>query len=360
MLDINVYFILIDSNKKYNLCIGNPPYIRTKNIESDYLKKLRSEYVTCKSWNIDIYYAFFEKWMKIADTVMFITPNSYMNNMSSSKLSDLMQEKGVEYLLDFKSKKIFEWVWTYCAITKLCSNESNITKYENDIHKWIEEIKTEDIFIKRVNNHNIKIYSWIATLADKLYTVYKRDGNFYTKYNNVKVDKDIVVPLLKLTKFDKNNIEYIIYPYSDNDIIEESVLKDKYSNTYNYLLSVKDLLEKRDKGKTEKYDAWYAYWRKQWFNSLNEWTVMVIPKMISNNNKPFEIKLESVLDDYDNFLFTSGYIITWYTENDKNLIYSDHFLKECKKYGKSFPWKSFDYYSISKTILDTIFSNFNK
>lgn len=37
----------------------------------------------------------------------------------------------------------------------------------------------------------------------------------------------------------------------------------QYPFAYAYLLSKKDVLLKRDKGKTEKYPTWYAYGRTQ-------------------------------------------------------------------------------------------------
>jgi len=47
--------------RKFDLCIGNPPYVRTHNLESAYLLNLRSQYKSCEKGSIDLYFAFIEK-----------------------------------------------------------------------------------------------------------------------------------------------------------------------------------------------------------------------------------------------------------------------------------------------------------
>lgn len=349
-------FLFNECNQKYDLCIWNPPYIRTKKIEESYLKRLRKSYKTCKSWNIDIYYAFFEKAILVANRVVYITPNSLLLNNSAKETRNIIKTTGIEFLIDFKDYKVFEWIWAYCLIISL--NSEKIDKktilYSNSLDSEFIKTNINDIFITKKNNHNIEIYSGIATLADSLYSIKLLNGNYYTK-NNIEIDKELIVPLYKLTKFNHN--WYILFPYTNKKILDLEILSEKYTKTYNYLLSIKNVLNNRDKWKTEKYDSWYAYGRKQWFNNIKWEKVIIIPKMISNNNKPFEVELNSLYAWHKQFLFTSWYIISWYTDLEKLFILSDIFIDSCRKYWKAFPWKNFSYYSISKTILDTIFSN---
>ena len=49
----------------------------------------------------------------------------------------------------------------------------------------------------------------------------------------------------------------------DGKIIDEDLIKTKYPGCYEYLVSRKSDLLSRDKGKVSKYDAWYAYGRRQ-------------------------------------------------------------------------------------------------
>ena len=55
-----------------------------------------------------------------------------------------------------------------------------------------------------------------------------------------------------------NTYKYIIYPYIDGNLIDETSFKKNNPKTYEYLLSQKDELGNRDKGKI-KYKNWYAY-----------------------------------------------------------------------------------------------------
>ena len=59
----------------------------------------------------------------------------------------------------------------------------------------------------------------------------------------------------------------MIFPYYIKDgqaiIIGESELRITFPYTYTYLLSQREQLAERDKGKTDKYPTWYAYGRTQ-------------------------------------------------------------------------------------------------
>ncbi len=56
--------------------------------------------------------------------------------------------------------------------------------------------------------------------------------------------------------------KYIIYPYENGKIIEETTFKLVNPLTYDYLLQNKIELSNRDKG-NKTYPAWYAYGRSQ-------------------------------------------------------------------------------------------------
>lgn len=63
--------------------------------------------------------------------------------------------------------------------------------------------------------------------------------------------------------------EYIIFPYQKingkNQIISENILQEKFPLCYDYLISVKNELAKRDNGKPIK--PWYAFGRSQGLNT---------------------------------------------------------------------------------------------
>lgn len=350
--------LTFQSEKHFDLCIGNPPYIRAKNLEADYLKYLKSNYISCKKGTIDIYFAFIEKYSNFSDNLVFITPNSFLTSNAGLVLRNAIMDK-LTLLIDFKEKKIFKDASVYTCIFKTISVGSTAEFiYGNEIDKT--EIKNKsDIFGQLDNDDGLvsNVLSGIATLCDSVYKVKKaKDGNFYAIYNSITypIERDIVVPYLKLTKVksseDISNIDYMIYPYNDDKtIIEEDILKEKFPLVYNYFLAVKNRLSQRDKGKTDKYESWYAYGRKQGLHNITENYVIVVPQMIGGECKPHKIDISNLLDDFGKIVFTSGFIIP---QNQENKVASDYILDEqfiefAKKNGKVWPGKDENYYSLT-------------
>ena len=150
--------------------------------------------------------------------------------------------------------------------------------------------------------------------------------------------------------------QFILFPYNkDNIIISEKILQDKFPLTYNYLLVIKSELSKRDKGKVDKYDAWYAYGRKQGLNKINGNNILIIPSIIGNNCKPQIINIEKYKDK--RILFTSGFVLDYESINQKfNLEYffSNDFFKYVEENGRIYPSAKNNYYSISANELNNL------
>jgi len=350
--------LTFQNEKHFDLCIGNPPYIRAKNLEVNYLKYLKSNYTSCKKGTIDIYFAFIEKYSNLSDNLVFITPNSFLTSNAGLVLKNTIMDK-LTLLIDFKEKKIFKDANVYTCIFKtvLVGSTEKII-YGNEIDKT--EIKNKNEIFNQLNNDDgliTNVLSGIATLCDSVYIVKKaKNGDFYATYQSVNypIEKDIVVPYLKLTKIksseDLFNIDYMIYPYNDDKtIIAEDILKENFPLLYNYFLSVKNRLSQRDKGKIDKYESWYAYGRKQGLHKITVNHVIIIPKMIGGACKPHKIDISYLLDNFGKIVFTSGFIIP---QNQENKFASDYILNEkfiefAKKNGKVWPGKNENYYSLT-------------
>lgn len=366
----NEYFVnvisqdgLFNGDENYDLCIGNPPYIRTKNIEDNYLKKIRFTYTSCKKGNIDIYYAFIEKYVKQCNKVCFITPNSFVNNVSGTKIKEIISPY-LKVFIDFKEKLIFKDARTYTCIFKTDKfKNDNTLLYSNSIEGKLYMKNIIDIFkisIKNVNNH--EVLSGIATLCDSAYLVTKNDDKYYATNEGVfyEIEEKLISPYLKLTKQQGNekNIGYMLFPYnSDNTIIKETKMKEEFPLAYSYLLSIKDeKLLKRDKGKTEKYESWYAYGRKQGFYNIIDDEVLIVPSMIGSNCQPKIINIKNLIEKYGRILFTSGYLIPLNIHNVQlcKFITSDDFKTYLVENGKPWPGKSSPYYSLTSKQLKNI------
>ncbi len=375
VLNINLSKIINEDGLFYNypssfdFSFGNPPYIRTKNIEENYLKKLRKEFVSCSSGNVDIFYAFIEKTNKISNISSFIVPNSYIQNKSALNLRNVIL-KDIESIIDFKEKLIFKDARTYTSIYKTNKLKKNLTlKYKETIESNFVEIDkkslnekqwvlTKDKIQKLSGTSIIELYSCygsIATLKDKIYLIENPiekeidSVRYITKIENNKeylIESDLCVDFIKITKLNKKF--KLIYPYKNEKIINEEDLKQNYPKGYKYLQEVKEVLNKRDKGKTEKYDSWYAYGRKQSLSPKKEKFYLLMPLMAT------EKYICTILRKEDNFMSTSGFVLGFETEEEmqktKKTLESGLFFNYIKNCGKVWAGKN-PYYSFTKTHL---------
>lgn len=355
--------------KKFDVLIGNPPYIRTKHLEKADLDYLRNNFISCTKGNVDIYYAFIEYGLRVAKRSSMIVPNSFITNKSAENLRTIIKPY-ISEITDFKSELIFSPVRTYTAIYKLTDEKSNEIKYANNLND--EKIsfdknnlpKEQWLFDNIENNklfpENIEIKSGIATLKDKVFIIQKpeyveKDNKIYVmkEYNNhiFLIEKERTLILYKGTKNEKDLL--IINPYDENfKIIPENVLMKEAPKMFKFLKHTKNELLLRDKGKTEKYEAWYAYGRKQGLFKNEKEFHLLLPLMTTLPLKPKLIK------KVDNFLFVSGYLISCETEEEirkiQKIIESEDFSSYIKKSGKEWPGNEKPYYSYSVSLLKNL------
>lgn len=358
---------LFSNLNKFDCIIGNPPYIRTKNLEENYLKKLRTNYITTEKGNVDIYYAFIEMAYKNANKISYIVPNSYIYNKSASNLRNLIK-KDIVSIIDFKNTLIFDNANTYTSIFYINKKEENkFIGYKNKLDEKYKKVIKQELnpsqWIFNDNNTGkntvedfCNVKSGVATLKDKIFIIEDPKEIIKDNKKNIEqtylgkshlIEKEITVDYFKITK--PNKSYKIIYPYNENsEILNEEYLKTKYPYAYSFLKEVRVDLDKRDKGKVDKYEAWYSYGRKQGLSKNNKAHYLLVPLMIS---KGFECK---ELKNPKHFLFASGFVLE-FEDNDKlnyikNIIESNKFYDFIKEQGKPWAGKK-EYFSFTTTLL---------
>lgn len=349
--------LTFESEISFDLCIGNPPYIRAKNLTEEYLNFLKDTFTSCKKGMIDIYLAFIEKYSTTAQRMVFITPNSFLTNNTGKVLRDDLVGK-LTLLIDFKERKIFKDAGVYTCVFKTEADGSTIEMlYGNDFSKC-KVIEKSSIFDESIDEPGLvdTVLSGVATLCDSIYIVRKgKDEKFYASHDGIsyEIEDEIIVPYLKITKVKSNNlsnIDYMIYPYNDDKtIIAEETLKEHFPLTYYYLSAVKERLLQRDKGKTDKYESWYAYGRKQGLHKITEKYIIVVPQMIGGECKPHKINISNLITKYGNIVFTSGFVVPQNKENKLacEYILGQQFIDFAKMNGKAWPGKVESYYSLT-------------
>lgn len=336
----------IFENGGFDIVIGNPPYVKFQDLPDRLRKSLYYDWTTLKKGTYNLYFAFFELGVKILrkeGILGYITPNNYFTSIAGIHLREFLINNGlIRKIVDFNHLLLFN-VQTYTCITilnKIRENEFLFERIENydDYERLISlnnlkysEIENASLnnrkwrLLRQIDKENIKIIEslnklgklvdirvGIATLKDVIYFV---DGatyhnGYYKKGYNGKeylIEADITKPVVKISDFNcqeelNKNTRRIIFPYKLINkkaiLIDEKELKDKYPETYVYLLAAKNDLEKREKGNGH-YLAWYAYGRTQALTFHG-------PKLVTPT---FSTKPRFLYERNPDSLFCNGYAI---------------------------------------------------
>lgn len=146
-------------NGGYDYVIGNPPYVRSKNIEPE-SKALLSNWEVAISGNADLYLPFFEIGMKILNKhgrLGYITLNSFFKSVNARGLRKYIvkHQFGLD-VIDFGDELIFGKKLAYTCITFISKQERDSIKYHRASPVEIRENKYfqyDIIPYNRLDNH---------------------------------------------------------------------------------------------------------------------------------------------------------------------------------------------------------------
>ncbi len=146
-------FLSVPTTERYDVVIGNPPYIRWKNIEPE----LKAELETCDLWNryfnslCDYLFIFILKSIEHLNDngeLIFICTEYWMNTTHSTTLRNYMCEHGhIEEIYHFKETPLFEKVTASFVIFRFVKSkrgESGIRLYKYNKTRGLPE--KEELF----------------------------------------------------------------------------------------------------------------------------------------------------------------------------------------------------------------------
>ncbi len=316
----NESFVSSDIKDKFDLIIGNPPYIRWKNLEPELKKELSTNHLWNKYFNslCDYSYIFILKsikHLKENGQLIFITPEYWLNTTHSRTLRNFMLQNGYfEEIYHFNETPIFDNVTVSIIIFKYIKSKHkkpfiNLTKYyankklTSTILKKLQ--KKENIeFAKHIEISQFKENeNWLLTSNDikeemKLfenkckvnaveeYTLFSSEKKYVTigdvcdignglvsgldkafqlngelLNENEKLKQLKVVKAKDLKPFYYENITNYIFL---NDIDDEEIIKKEYPNYFNKLAVYKSKLEKR-----YQYNKQIPYWKWVFLRNFN-------------------------------------------------------------------------------------------
>lgn len=216
---------------KFDVVIGNPPYVRIHNIEEKTREWLHQNYSFCYGM-FDLYLAFYEiglKMLKENGTLLYISPNSFLKSAAGKKIREYIDENNLlKYCEDFEHEQKFDNYSTYTCIVKLSKVGNSIDSPWNVNHE-------------KVGLSYTSLQNGIATLADRIFI----SDDFSD------LEPELIHPILKASTGEEKYV--IVPPHSEEEL-------KKYPKTYKYLLAHKTQLSNRSlTGNTQ----WFEFGRSQ-------------------------------------------------------------------------------------------------
>ncbi|MFC2155468.1 Eco57I restriction-modification methylase domain-containing protein [Acidobacteriota bacterium] len=315
-------------DNKYDIIIGNPPYMKSEDMKRVtplehprlYKKLFKSAYK-----QFDKYFLFIEKGFSLLNEngyLGYIVPNKFFKVGAGKKLRRLLKEsESLKRIISFGANQLFKSKTTYtCQLILEKSRNENCGYYEvknlsdwkvrlfneNDFEFYSIPSLDDDVWIfvpsylkgvyNKINAKSIplveflgkeNIFNGIQTSMDSIYIIIPgKEDKKYIYFNKGditwKVEKELSRPYYQTPrKKDDNRLNtyrllepnsLVIFPYRKSDegieIIPEKELKQKYLEAYKYFNYHKPRLLKRNVSPPMKKDDWYKFGRSQ---NLNRW-----------------------------------------------------------------------------------------
>lgn len=315
-------FVSAKIDEKFDLIIGNPPYIRWKNLEEELKQELSGNPIWNKYFNslCDYLYIFILKSIRLLNEngqLIFICPEYWMNTTHSISLRNYMVQNGFfEEIYHFNETPIFDKVTVSIVIFKFVkgnrkSDKIKVAKfYANQklTHETLYNLKNQvpikDAEFLSVSQFKInerwllqsdevrvelqiletnclkKNQNAVLNLFDENKQEFHTIGDFCDIGNGLVsgLDKAFQVNGHVLTEKELNSTINVVKakdlkPYVINNItkyiyviegLEEDVFKETYPNFYNHFQKYKSDLDKR-----YQYNRKINYWEWVFLRNLN-------------------------------------------------------------------------------------------
>ena len=377
-------------NEKFDIIIGNPPYLTTEDIlkstDSIEIDVYKNNYQTPLK-QYDEYFLFIEKSInsiKDDGSIILLVPNKFLTVGAGENLRKLLKEKRIlKKIFDFGYTQLFPNATNYVLVLYMAKDSE---------FEYVEVNSANEVYQNKngitYNTDELKDSHWFLTSDSKLREQYEfamlnfpsidteliPQNGLQTSKNDVYLikDKEIIDDDDSFLTFKKKDVvyriekeilkrfylprgrdreagisyrklnatNYIIFPYTGGKIIEEQQLLSKYPLCYTCFNKHKEaLLPKIYGGKrdVQNVQEWYQYGRSQALKEAN------LPKILVGVMS----KAPNFNIDRNNLAYASG----------GTAGYIGLFLKEGSKYTLEYmqAWLS---HSFTDKIFQTIGSSF--
>ena len=294
-----------DEFRGFDVIVGNPPYVCSRNLTNETRKKLK-QYEVCLTGHPDLYIPFFQiaiEMLAKGGQIGFITMNTFLRSVNGRALRHYFSNNGYSIsIVDFRGYQVFKSRNTYTCLFyldkaiktgiinysvdeegKLKANVSyhQIPYNELDNEKGWTLNSFDMVLVIEATGIQIKDYCpsrhGIATLNNDTYIFrpVNEDVTYYyleSEGQCYPIEKTICRDVVNPNKLHSINcfedlVEKLIFPYlidkGKASIIGPDILADDYPKAWYYLNHRKQVLLSRDKCNTKDYPQWYAFGRTQ-------------------------------------------------------------------------------------------------
>lgn len=359
-LKINVFdweteFKEIMESGGFDVVIGNPPYVRIQGRSENETKYFNEKYKAATG-NYDIYCLFIEKNLTLLTNnglCALIVAHRFFKVDYGVGIRDIISKKNVlNKVIDFDGFMVFPKAsintsiiilskksstkYFYQRIIKsnlsaievdneISTNSKSFAQFKhseydwlsiNDLSKdpWMFILNNQKNLWKKLNTNKLKlkdiatnIFQGLKTGSDGYFIakVVGENKNYYNCYfpgpdKRVLIEKNVMHPLIKGGNIKRYQIlgtdRKILFPYKDGKLISSNKFKEEFPKAWNYLISQKDFLSNRERGKM-KNKGWYAYTRSQALENI------FLKKIITPE---YYANASYALDNKGDFMFCGG------------------------------------------------------
>ncbi len=285
-------------NEKFDVLIGNPPYVRSQNLSPKYIQSIREKYPEITSGNFDLSIVFIEHAIKSlteGGIACYITTSKFMHSEYGKTIcARLAKNVRILNIIDFKDSQVFPDHTTYTSIITFAklppAKKFTVTHFPSGITSSRDLSKSQTFSL---NTSILEKFPWNIATDEAQSIIQKLNdpklpliGHIFpnilqglrTGQNDIfvlktGVETNLEQPYLrpfaggeeiKRLTISRNRYR-LVYPYEISStgkvsIVEEHILKTTAPNTYAYLLANKQSLSDRD---LDKKSYWYAFSRVQ-------------------------------------------------------------------------------------------------